>query len=102
MLRSIEKENTSIEALEYQLNQWRKLVKYLEPTNCDRDDVGEIEELIKRGLASQQPVDENLNKTCPKCGVLLHVILTCPLHGFIDTVSSETSQQRAEVDNETM
>ena len=44
-----EQEQESIEPLKYQLRQWRELVnKYLPPTDCDRDDVGAIEALIKK------------------------------------------------------
>ena len=49
-----EQEQGSIEPLRYQLKQWRKLTKYLPSTNCDRDDVAEIEKLVKIGLELKQ------------------------------------------------
>ena len=45
-----EQEQPSIEPLKYQLKQWRRLVKYLPPTDSDRDDVAEIERLVIKGL----------------------------------------------------
>lgn len=51
-----EREGESIEPLKYQLREWRKLIKHLPPTGCDRDDVAEIEKLVLLGIASQ-PTD---------------------------------------------
>jgi len=49
----MEQEQGSVEPLKYQLRQWRRLVKYLPPTDCNRDDVAEIEKLVQLGVASQ-------------------------------------------------
>ena len=52
----MEQESGSIEPLKYQLKQWRKLTMYVPPTDCDRDEVGEIEKLVLLGIASQPSV----------------------------------------------
>lgn len=43
-------EQESVESLKRQLKNWRALVKYLPEVEYDRDDIKEIEELIKLGL----------------------------------------------------
>ena len=49
----MEQEQERIEPLKYQLKQWRKLVRYLPPADSDRNDVAEIEKLVKQGIAAQ-------------------------------------------------
>lgn len=56
-----EREQESMESLKYQLRQWYKLVtKHLPPTNCDRDDIAAIDELITKRADNWIPVDERL------------------------------------------
>jgi len=66
--RSVEQEQEGIEPLKYQLKQWRKLVRYLPPTDSDRDDVDEIEKLIKQGIGAQ-PAEQAAK--CGQCDWLL-------------------------------
>ncbi len=49
-----ERGGTNIETLKDQLRQWRRLVNYLPQTDCDRDDVTEIEKLLQQGAPFQK------------------------------------------------
>jgi len=77
----MEQEQGNIGHLKYQLRQWRRLVKYLPPTDCDRDDVAEIEKLVQLGITSQQvnPTDKGKPIYCGGCGYTHPVKSKCPV-----------------------